>query len=233
MCRQLIQVACWTGLVKLPNHSRWYRSLRVDHTAGVLDFLSLRCLERGVILRWAGNGGTFMGDSVGRPAVELSFSGYLPCSFCGCNESFLHTAICLESLYFPEWALPSSPCISFLAALFYLLISFCSCLSLYPGPTLIKTWKSAGLPQKCCWVPPFGSEQMPLCGLGSPAGPPPGNFCNLGPAQLEAAITTWSLITQPNIRSVYRGSLEPVSKGQPEVLSRNSPLVIAVQGKRH
>lgn len=22
MCRQLIQVACWTGLVKLPNHSR-------------------------------------------------------------------------------------------------------------------------------------------------------------------------------------------------------------------
>lgn len=57
---------------------------------------------------------------------------------------------CLGSLYFPERALPDWPWISFLAIVLYLLVFFCSCLSPHPSPTLIKTWKSAGLPQKCC-----------------------------------------------------------------------------------
>lgn len=56
---------------------------------------------------------------------------------------------------------------------------------------------------------------------------PPGDFCILGPAQLEAAITAWWLITLPDIRSVDRGGSEPVSRGQPEVLSLNNPPVIA------
>lgn len=73
---------------------------------------------------------------------------------------------------------------------------------------------------------------MHLCGLGGWRGgisdrAPPGDFCILGPAQLEAAITAWWLITLPDIRSVDRGGSEPVSRGQPEVLSLNNPPVIA------
>lgn len=56
---------------------------------------------------------------------------------------------------------------------------------------------------------------------------PPGDFCILGPAQLEAAITAWWLITLPDVRSVDREGSEPVSRGQPEVLSLNNPPVIA------
>lgn len=56
---------------------------------------------------------------------------------------------------------------------------------------------------------------------------PPGDFCILGPVQLEAAITARWLITLPDIRSVDRGGSEPVSRGQPEVLSLNNPPVIA------
>lgn len=56
---------------------------------------------------------------------------------------------------------------------------------------------------------------------------PPGDFCILGPAQSEAAITAWWLITLPDVRSVDRGGSELVSRGQPEVLSLNKPPVIA------
>lgn len=42
VCRQLVEVACWTGLVELPSHRRWYRSVRVDHMPGLLNFLSSR-----------------------------------------------------------------------------------------------------------------------------------------------------------------------------------------------
>lgn len=62
----------------------------------------------------------------------------------GQNLSSVHVALC-----FPERALPGMRA-SLLALCFSSLISFSSCLSLYPGPPLIKTWKSAGLPHKCC-----------------------------------------------------------------------------------
>lgn len=62
----------------------------------------------------------------------------------GQNLSSVHVA-----LGFPETALPGMRA-SLLALCFSSLISFSSCLSLYPGPPLIKTWKSAGLPHKCC-----------------------------------------------------------------------------------
>lgn len=61
---------------------------------------------------------------------------------------------------------------------------------------------------------------------------PPGDFCILGPVQLEAAITAWCLITLPDIRSVDRGGSEPVSRGQPEVPSLNNPPVIAGHRER-
>lgn len=74
---------------------------------------------------------------------------------------------------------------------------------------------------------------MHLCGLGSLRGLLRGIFCILGPVLLEAAITTWWLITLPDIRSVDRGGSEPVSRGQPEVLSLNSPPVIAGHREKH
>lgn len=66
-----------------------------------------------------------------------------------------------------------------------------------------------------------------VCVCGSLTGPLQGIFCILGPAHLEAAITAWWLITLPDIRSVDRGGSEPVSRGQPEVLSLNNAPVIA------
>lgn len=75
---------------------------------------------------------------------------------------------------------------------------------------------------------------MHLCGFVGGGGggrvsdrAPPGDFCILGPAQSETAITAWWLITLPDIRSVDRGGSELVSRGQPEVLSLNKPPVIA------
>lgn len=70
--------------------------------------------------------------------------------------------------------------------------------------------------------------------FGVPNRGPRGDFsCNLGPAQLGAAITAQQLITLPHMRSVYRGSRSRQQRSD-RGPALNSPLVIALQAsKRH